>query len=218
MVSRRVSLADYVFEQLEEEILTEAYPPGQILTEQAVCDKMMVSRTPVREAFRRLQQEGYLLETPRGSLVVGTSTRDMLDIYEIRLRTEGLASRWAAERISDQGLSELGAAVDLQEFYTGKKDAERIREQDNHFHRLIFQHCGSPVLGAMLSALHRRIQRYRQCSVQNEARADQAVSEHRAIYEALARRDAGAAERLALQHVQNAREHIGAEENLWACP
>ena len=70
----------------------------------------------------------------------------------------------------------------------------------------------------MLSALHRRIQRYRQCSVQNEARADQAVSEHRAIYEALARRDAGAAERLALQHVQNAREHIGAEENLWACP
>ena len=91
MTNRRVSLADFVFSQLEEDILSERYQTGQVLTELAVCEQMQVSRTPVREAFRRLQQEGYLTESGRGNLVLGTAPRDMLDVYEIRLRTEGLA-------------------------------------------------------------------------------------------------------------------------------
>lgn len=217
MTNRRVSLADYVFEQLEEAILSEDYPDGHVLTEMAVCEKMKVSRTPVREAFRRLQQEGFLVESGKGSLVVGTSPRDMLDIYEIRLRTEGLATRWATERITEEELKDLADAIDLQEFYTAKEDADHIQEQDKQFHRLIFAHCGSPILGDMLTTLHRRIQRYRTCSLQNQLRAGEVMEEHRAIYRAMAVRDAEAAERLALQHVRNAREHMGARENKWAC-
>lgn len=212
MKNRRVSLADYVYAKLEEAILSERYQPGQALTELAVSQELKVSRTPVREAFRRLQQEGYLKESVKGSLVVETTARDMMDIYEIRLRTEGLATRWAAERMTDQGLAEILETIELQEFYTSKEDPTHIQEQDDHFHRLIFKYCGSPVLGDMLTALHRRIQRYRRDSVASQARAGEAAREHRAIYEALARRDAGAAEKLALEHVKKAREHIGAEE------
>jgi DNA-binding GntR family transcriptional regulator len=217
MTNRRVSLADFVFSQLEEDILSERYQTGQVLTELAVCEQMQVSRTPVREAFRRLQQEGYLTESGRGNLVVGTSPRDMLDVYEIRLRTEGLATGWAAARITDEGLKELADTIDLQEFYTARQDADHIQEQDSLFHRLIFAHCGSPILGDMLTALHRRIQRYRTCSVQDRLRAGKVIDEHKAIYRALSRHDAESAEYLALQHVKNAREHIGAEETLWAC-
>ncbi len=215
MNNRRVSLADYVFARLEEEILNEDYKPGQTLTEMAVSEQMQVSRTPVREAFRRLQQEGYLVEAGKGSIVAGTTPRDMMDIYEIRMRTEGLAARWAAERVTDGDLAEIRDAIDLQEFYTAKGKAGHIQEQDANFHRLVFQYCGSPILSDMLSALHRRIQRYRRHSVENRIRAVRAVEEHRAIYEALLARDPDAAERLALQHVKNAKEHMGTEETSW---
>lgn len=216
MKDRRVSLADFVYERIEADILAESYKPGQVLTELAVSDTLEVSRTPVREAFRRLQQQGYLSETGKGSVVVGTTPRDMMDIYEIRLRTEGLATRWAARRIAEDGLRQLREALELQEFYTAKADAGHIQEQDASFHRLIFLQCGSPVLGDMLTVLHRRIQRFRQQSVKDHARADLVVAEHRAIFNALAAGDADAAEQLALAHVKNAREHIGAEECVWA--
>lgn len=212
MKNRRVSLADYVFARLEESILAEDYPPGQALTELAISQELKVSRTPVREAFRRLQQEGYLIETAKGNVVVAITPRDMMDIYEIRLRTEGLATRWAAERITDQGLLEILETIELQEFYTSKDDPGHIQEQDDLFHHLIFKYCGSPILGDMLSALHRRIRRYRLDSVSSQDRAGQAAREHRAIYEALARRDADAAESLALEHVKKAKEHIGSDE------
>ncbi len=203
-----ISLADRVFEQLEGEILSGRYETGTVLTELALSQALGVSRTPVREAVRRLEQEGLLVESGKGVRVVGVSKKDLEDIYEIRARIEGLAARRAAAYMQTAQLQKLQEVLDLQAFYTEKNDAAHIRNMDSAFHEAIYENCGSPVLRDMLSSLHRRVQRYRKESVTDAARAKCAAAEHRAILEAIASHDGALADRLSVQHIQNAKKHI----------
>ena len=99
-----ISIADQVFEQLERDILTGKYPQGEVLSEMRLSSELGVSRTPIREAIRRLEQEHILEDTSRGLVVVGISRQDMLDIYEIRRQLEGLAAKRAAASVTDDGL------------------------------------------------------------------------------------------------------------------
>ena len=98
MEHKTVSIADQVFEILEKDILTGIYARGENLTETKLSEKLGVSRTPIREALRRLEQERLVVGTSRGMRVVGLDMSDIEDIYEIRSRVEGLAARRAAER------------------------------------------------------------------------------------------------------------------------
>ena len=202
-----VSLADKVFEQLEQDILSERYPAGEILTEGKLSAALSVSRTPVREAVRRLEQAGLLKESGKGMIVVGLSKEDLRDIYEIRRRLEGLAARCATDGKDEELLSQLQEIVELQEFYTTKGDAAHIQALDSRFHKIIYQRCGS-ILRDTLSSLHHRIQRYRKDSVTDLERARKAAEEHRSIFEAIAAGDSGEAERLTVTHICNAYEHI----------
>ena len=101
------SLADQVFDRLENDIIQGVYPKGEILTELKLVEQLGVSRTPIREALRRLEQEHIIEITPRGILVLGVSRQDLADILEIRIRIEGLAARLAAERITDEELEQM---------------------------------------------------------------------------------------------------------------
>ena len=94
-----ISIADQVFEKLERDILSGKYPQGEILSELRLSGELGVSRTPIREAIRRLEQERILDDTGHGLVVVGISRQDMLDIYEIRLQLEGLTAKRAAASI-----------------------------------------------------------------------------------------------------------------------
>ena len=94
---KSISIADQIFEQLERDILTGRYPRGEVLSEMRLSTELGVSRTPIREAIRRLEQEHLLEESGRGMVVVGISREDMLDMYDIRVRIEGRAAARAAE-------------------------------------------------------------------------------------------------------------------------
>ena len=107
-----ISIADQVFEQLERDILTGKYPQGEVLSEMRLSSELGVSRTPIREAIRRLEQEHILEDTSRGLVVVGISRQDMLDIYEIRRQLEGLAAKRAAASVTDDVLSEMKEVLD----------------------------------------------------------------------------------------------------------
>lgn len=120
---------------------------------------------------------------------------------------EGLAAFRASESKDAQLLEKLQEIVELQEFYTGKGDAGNIQALDSRFHKAIYEGCGG-ILRDTLSSLHRRIQRYRKDSVADLERAKQAVAEHRAIFEAIAKGDSKLAERLTVVHVCNACESI----------
>ena len=202
------SRADLVFETLESEILSGACPRGTLLTELKLCDRMGVSRTPVREALNRLKQEGLVEETSHGVVARGVSEQDLTDIYEVRRRIEGYATRLCAERITKEQLAELREVVELQDFYTARGGATHIRDADTRFHELVYRYCGSEILHAMLTELHRKVQRFRKISVENPARAQVAVKEHAAILAALEAHDGDEAERLSVLHIDNAKNGI----------
>ncbi len=205
---KSISLADQVFERLESEILTGKYQRGEILTEMRLVADLGVSRTPVRESLRRLEQEHIIEISTKGIVVLGVTEQDLEDIFSIRMKIEGLASHNAALRITDEELAELKETLELQEFYVTKQDPERIKVMDSKFHQLIYRFCGSTVLYDTLMPLHKKVQKYRKASVENNSRALQSAKEHRAIYEAIVAHNAALAEEYTTAHIVNAANHI----------
>lgn len=208
MEHKNLSLADQVFERLEGDILSGKYPRGQVLTELALCTDMGVSRTPIREAAHRLAQEHLVELSGKGITVLGVTEKDLDDIYDIRMRLEGMAAALAAENATDAQIEAMREALDLQEFYEGKKDPEHIRFMDSRFHDMLYAAADSIVLYDTLMPLHKKTQKFRKASVENQSRAAASLLEHRAIFEAIAVHDAAAAEEAMKKHVINAKNHI----------
>lgn len=208
IMHKSVSLADQVFERLESDILTGVYQRGEILTELKLCETLGVSRTPVREALKRLEQEHIVEDCGKGMQVLSITAEDAACIYEIRSRIEGLAARACAENISKEDLDAMREAVDLQYFYASRGDSDRVKTIDSEFHEMIYKFSGSAVLYDTLVPLHRKIQKFRKSSIELKSRAEESVAEHRAIYEAIASGDAEAAEKAMTFHVASARDRL----------
>ena len=205
---KTVSLADQVFEKLETDILSGEFARGDILTENKLCEKLGVSRTPIREALRRLEQENLIKVTGKGICVLGITEKDLKDIFLIRQNIEGLAASLAAENCSEEDLQELESVLELQEFYLEKHNAEQIKVMDNKFHETLYKLSGSLVFYNTLFPLHIKVQKYRKASVQRASRALESVAEHKKILQAVKSRDNKLAKFVAEQHVKNAYEHI----------
>lgn len=203
-----VSLADAVYEQVERDILTGVYRRGDVLTELRLSDQLHVSRTPVREALRRLEQDDLVECQGKSIVVMGVTHLDLLDILEIRLRLEGLATAMCCRRITPQELTALDEIVTMQDFYVSRNLPDRIQESDSLFHQTIYAACGSRMFEKQLTNLHKRLVRYRKLSVSNKHRAQESTGEHKEIFQALADGDAERAEALAVRHVERARDNI----------
>ena len=208
MEYKTISLADQVFERLEADILSGKYQRGEVITELRLCAELGVSRTPVREALRRLLQEHLIEESGKGTVVMGISRKDFEDMCAIRLRIEGLAVRGFIEHKTEEGMHELKEALYFQEFYLARSDADHMKIMDGRFHEAIYNHCGSAILRDTLSPLHKKVQKYRRLSIEQSGRAAKSVEEHRAIYNAIEAGDADLAERLMAEHVNNAMHTI----------
>ena len=199
------SLEEHVYERLEEEILTGVYKRGEPLTELSISKKFNISRTPVRGAIHRLAEEGLVKLSPnKGAIVTGIGKDDIIDIYKIRMRLDGLAAALAAEKMCDDDIKKLRESVELSEFYISKNDTEHQKELDTAFHTVIYTATGSRMLSEILSELHKKAKLYRKISLGTQGRAQRSIEEHREILEAIEARDAKSAERLTQNHVQKA--------------
>ncbi len=207
-VRATVSLADLVFERIETAIIDGTYVPGMILTENKLSSELGVSRTPIREAIRRLEQEKLVSESGKGIVVRGITVADVKDVYEIRLRLEGLATAWCAERITPEQLETLKSTYELFRYYTERQIPEQIKDADSQFHELIYEYCASPTMQDTLSVLHKKVAKFRRISVQKEERAKVAAKEHLLILDAIEAHDSSGAEALAIAHVKAAMESI----------
>ncbi len=205
---KTTSLADQVFEKLENDIIQGVYPRGEILTELKLVDQLGVSRTPIRDALRRLEQERLIEDTGKGSRVVGITEEDLEDIMNIRQRIEGLAAYYAAKNMTPEGLAELTHIVDLQDFYYDKGDAEQLRQVDEQFHDLICYLSKRTVIMDTLIPLHRKTRRYRRISMEDWSRTVNTRKEHKAIFDAMASGNADLAESLMAKHIENAKKHM----------
>jgi len=209
IVQESGSLSSRVFEQLETGILNGSIQPGEYLNEQKLSAGLGVSRTPVREAIRMLEQKNLVHLVPnKGAIVLGVDRKDLLDVYAIRSYIEGLASRWAAENINAEKSKILREIVDLQEFYYLKSYSDQISEMDSRFHEAIFCYGESRRLEHMLRDLHHMIQRYRKQSIAEAGRTEKAIAEHRLILEAICRGDGDEAEKQTVIHINNAKENL----------
>jgi DNA-binding GntR family transcriptional regulator len=203
------SLEEQVTATLEEEILTGKLAAGTALTEQSLSTRLRVSRTPIRAALHTIAEEGLIDLVPnRGAVVIGVTREDLVDIYNIRMRLEGLASATAARRISEDDLTKLRESVELAEFYIQKNDTEHLKELDTAFHSIIYRASGNRMLCKTLSELHRNITSYRKLSLAVPGRLEKSVREHREILEAIEAGDAEMADRLTSAHIAAALDNM----------
>ena len=205
---RTTSLADQVFEKLENDIILGVYPRGEILTELKLVEQLGVSRTPIREALRRLEQERLISDTGRGSVVLGISEEDLVDIMNIREHIEALAAYYATINMTPDDLKELSHIIDLQDFYYAKWDVEHLRQADDAFHDAICNFSGRNVIMDTLIPLHRKTRRYRKIAMEDKWRTDNTLKEHHAIFDAIAAGNAELARDLTAKHIENAKNHI----------
>ena len=208
LTHKTVSLADQVFDRLENDILSGVYKRGELLTELRLCEELGVSRTPVREAMKRLEQEHIIEDCGKGMRVLSITAEDAECIYEIRSRVEGMAAAACARSISEQDLKALHDLVDLQAFYAQRGDSDRVKSLDSEFHEMIYRCSGSAVLFDTLSPLHKKVQKFRKAAVEQRSRAEESVAEHLAVYTAIASRDPLEAERVMNAHVASARDRL----------
>ena len=205
---KTTSLADQIFERLENDIIQGVYPRGEILTELRLAEELGVSRTPIREALRRLEQERLIESAGKGSVVLGITETDLLDIMTIRERVKEVAAYYAAQNITPEGIKEMSDIVDLQEFYFSRKDAAHLHQVDDRFHDAICQLSNRNVLIDTLLPLLRKTRRYRKLSLENWDRTSNTKQEHYAIYQAIVSGNAPLAEELTAKHISNAKAHM----------
>ena len=205
---KTISLADQVFDHLENDILSGKYQRGEILTESKLSAELGVSRTPIREALRRLEQEHIIEESRKGSVVIGITEKDLEDIFMIRKSLECQVAALAAKNRTEEQLKQLREALEFQEFYLNKKDPDQIKLMDSRFHETLYKLSGSTAFYDTLVPLHKKIQKYRRASVTNSSRAEASVAEHRKIYEAIEAKNTALAAKYASEHVENAYKHI----------
>ena len=205
---KTISLADQVFDHLENDILSGKYQRGEILTESKLSAELGVSRTPIREALRRLEQEHIIEESGKGSVVIGINEKDLEEIFMIRKSLECQVAALAAKNRTEEQLKQLREALEFQEFYLNKKDPDQIKLMDSRFHETLYKLSGSTAFYDTLVPLHKKIQKYRRASVTNSSRAEASVAEHRKIYEAIESQNTALAAKYASEHVENAYKHI----------
>ena len=203
-----VSLADRVFEKLEDDIVQGVIPTGDIITEVRVAESLGVSRTPIREAFRRLEQESLIRDIGKGYAVLGITEENLIDIMEIRTLLEPLASYYAAKNITPKGIQELKDILDLQEFYSAKQDIDHLREEDEMFHDVICRISGRTVIAETLLPLHRKTRLYRRISIENDNRRSLSLDEHKQIFQAIADSNSDLAAQLTAEHVKRAKKNM----------
>lgn len=179
-------LRDVVFNTLRDEILYGKLRPGERLMEIAISERLGVSRTPVREAIRRLEQEGLVDMFPRrGAQVSGVTEKRLADALEARKTLETFAVNAACSRITKKQLEGLRAANNVFEDATKQKDAAKTAEADERFHNIIIEAAGNEMIADTLNNLKEQLFRYRYEYIKDVKEFSHLVEEHRMLIAAI---------------------------------
>lgn len=202
-------LRDVVFNTLRNAILTGELSPGERLMEIKLADKLGVSRTPIREAIRKLELEGLVVNTPRkGAEVANISAEDLRDVLEVRRSLEVLAISLACEKMTDEALELLYENIDAFKHSIDAKATSDIASVDVTFHDIIYKSTGNNRLIQILNNISEQMYRYRFEYIKNKESWNRLVEEHMNIYEAIKNRDKDLAVKSILLHIDNQERDI----------
>lgn len=202
-------LRDVVFNTLRRSILTGELKPGERLMEIHLADKLGVSRTPIREAIRKLELEGLVTMIPRrGAEVAQITEKHLRDVLEVRRALDALAVELACERITAEELESLKEACANFAKETKQGNANRLARADVAFHDIILNASGNERLVQMISKLSQQMYRYRLEYVKDETSYERLIAEHEAIYEAICSRDGRAGAEAIKNHIDNQEKAV----------
>ena len=197
-------LRDVVFHTLREAILRGDLVPGERLMELQLASKLGVSRTPIREAIRMLEQEGLAITIPRkGAIVAGMTEKDMQDVLEIREALEELSVQVACDKITEEEIAELQKNMKNFEHALKSGDLKKLAQADVEFHDVIYRATDNPKLISMLNNLREQMYRYRVEYLKNPQNHEQLLKEHEAIYKGIVEKDKDAVTEMIRKHISN---------------
>ena len=197
-------LRDVVFNTLRQAILRGELKPGERLMEIQLAKKLGVSRTPIREAIRKLELEGLVLMIPRkGAEVAEITEKNMRDVLEVRKALEELAVQLACEKITDEEIEEMKKAAEEFKMILKSKDITEIAEADVRFHDIIYMATDNQKLIHLLNKLREQMYRYRVEYLKNPDVHEQLTQEHEEIVYHIKRREKVEATAVTCQHIDN---------------
>lgn len=202
-------LRDVIFDTLREAIIIGELKPGERLMEVHLAEKMGVSRTPVREAIRKLELEGFVTMIPRrGAHVAELSIKDIMDVLELRASLDGLAASLAAKRISEDEINSLKSVYTALNDYIEKDNLHGSIKKDIEFHEIIYRSSRNDKLIQIIGNLREQVLRFRVLYLKDYKSAQNLIREHCEIFDAIKNRDFKKAEAAAEQHIKNQEEAI----------
>ena len=202
-------LRDVVFNTLRQAILTGELKPGERLMEIHLANKLGVSRTPIREAIRKLELEGLVIMIPRrGAEVAQITEKNLKDVLEVRRALDALCAELACDRISEEEMTRLREACTAFERATATGDVKTIAKADVALHDIIVKATGNDRLISLVNNLSEQMYRYRFEYIKDESQHAKLVEEHRSIIESIARKDKRAASEAARIHIDNQESSV----------
>ncbi len=205
-------IREIIFEFLREAILEGRIHPGQRLIERDVAERFNASRTPVREALRKLEMEGFIeRKGRRGDVVRSIKRSEMEEAYALRMALEPLMVRCAIERLDEAQKKKLEQLIAEAESFDEDDEGSHVSENLMQFDQLLLDACGMPKLKAILISLQENLRRFRRLNLSHRVRRTEAVLEHKEIYQAVLAGDTEKAEKLTKQHVQNSLDELTRE-------
>jgi len=202
-------LREVVCETLRTAIIEGVLKPGERLMEIQVSEELGVSRTPVREAIRKLELEGFVVMIPRrGTYVSDLSIKDINEVFEVRTALDVLAAGMAAERITDDELEQMERLLVQLGEYIEHNEIEKIVEADSQFHDLLYSASRNTRLVGIINNLREQLTRFRSLSMSYPGRLKEMLGEHTRLVESLGRRNVPLAKRLAGEHMANAEQTL----------
>lgn len=202
-------LRDVVFNTLRKAILTGELKPGERLLEIQLANQLGVSRTPIREAIRKLELEGLVIMMPRrGAEVAQITEKDLRDVLEVRRALDALCAELACDRITEEEKQKLKEACDEFEKATATGDATTIATADVALHDIIVEVTGNRRLIQLINNLSEQMYRYRFEYIKDENQHNNLVEEHRMIYESIVSGDKEGAAKAAKLHIDNQESSI----------
>ncbi len=204
--SNAFSLTDEIADIIRDRILKGEYKIGEKIKENQIASELRVSRTPIREAFKLLENEGLIDYVPnRGCFAKGFTRRDIEDIYAVRKALEVLSVEWAVERITPQQIEELQEQSDLMEFYTGRKDGKKVLEINSDFHGVIYNATGSRFMAQVLRSYKDYIEQTRKVLYYEKEYLEEIFAEQKELLEAIKARDAARAKEAMAKHLEGSQ-------------
>ncbi|MCI5721562.1 MAG: GntR family transcriptional regulator [Firmicutes bacterium] len=208
-LQNHLPLRELVYEELKKEILTGRIAPGTRMMEVELADEMGVSRTPIREAIRKLEKEGLVIIEPRrGAYASSISVKDMVDTLEVRENLEGFAAAMAAEKMTDEQIEELLRLADEYADAVTANDPIKVLYMDEAFHNFIFECSENDTLLKLSEIVQERAQRFRYLYYDKLGRYQNMPLEHREIATSIAERNVEKARELSKGHARRLKEFI----------